>query len=470
VLKLKIENFDQLPDGGPLSIQVDRRGFDLGRHQHLDWTLPDDSRSISGKHCEIRFFDGAYWLYDVSTNGTFVNKSTRRVQSPYKLANGDELAIGDYIISVSVTGLAEPSRPSPQPAQASSRRPPGDIWAGTGITPPPIDRQNLLPPVQKNSRGADFLNRAADMNAVATPPPEERDQPILPQASRPASRHDPWAPTGFSQPVAPAADVPPLPAMPVAAPAEWSGNDMPFPASPVPETVNPAQRPQPAVEPLHPQPAVAAKPEPPPAAAGPSPADIRDQIERDFIRQFARGANISEDVLARRNAGELAQELGCLMHIICANLMQLLTARAAAKTLARSGQRTLIQPTGNNPLKFMPSPEEALRVILGPHSDSYLSSRETLEKSFTDLKAHQLASLSAMQAAAKQLFEDLSPEAIEQSAGGPKKSLLGTNKSKFWDIFAERWNAKTAHHEHGMLGVFLDLFAEFYDRETRTRK
>lgn len=246
---------------------------------------------------------------------------------------------------------------------------------------------------------------------------------------------------------------------------------MPFPASPVVETVNPAQRAQPVPEPRpDPPPPSGPQVQPPPASPAPASVDIREQIEREFIRHFARGANIPEEFLSRRNAGELAQELGGLMHIVCVNLMQLLTARAAAKTLARSGQRTLIQPTGNNPLKFMPSPEEALRVILGPHSDSYLDSRETFEKSFADLKAHQLATLSAMQAAATQLFQDVSPEAIEQSAGGQKKSLLGSNKGKFWEIFSERWKAKTAHNEHGMLGVFLDLFAEFYDRETRPKR
>src|SRR5260370_10356780 len=38
----------------------------LFRSTHLDWTLPDPSRSISSKHCEIRFRDGGYWLHDVS--------------------------------------------------------------------------------------------------------------------------------------------------------------------------------------------------------------------------------------------------------------------------------------------------------------------------------------------------------------------------------------------------------------------
>ncbi len=124
MLALKIENFDRLPDGGPVQFRVDRRGFDLGRDQHLDWTLPDPTRSISGKHCEIRYFDGCYWLYDVSTNGTFINNSGKRMQSPYKLADGDQLTIGDYIISVSVTGLESARTPRSRGRARPGRRVP----------------------------------------------------------------------------------------------------------------------------------------------------------------------------------------------------------------------------------------------------------------------------------------------------------------------------------------------------------
>ena len=73
MLRLSIENVDRLPDGGPLRIEVKGRGLDLGRDAHLDWTLPDPGRTVSGKHCEIRFRDGGYWLHDVSTNGTFLD-------------------------------------------------------------------------------------------------------------------------------------------------------------------------------------------------------------------------------------------------------------------------------------------------------------------------------------------------------------------------------------------------------------
>ena len=72
-LTLKIENMPSLPDGGPLTYSIQgKRGLDIGRDQYLDWTLPDPGRFISGKHCEVRWHDGGYWLHDVSTNGTFL--------------------------------------------------------------------------------------------------------------------------------------------------------------------------------------------------------------------------------------------------------------------------------------------------------------------------------------------------------------------------------------------------------------
>src|SRR5512133_349542 len=97
---------DRLPDGGPLSIEVTgRRGIDIGRDQHLDWSLPDPSRTVSGKPCEIRWQAGGYWLNDVSTNGTYVNGAEGRVQSPYRLRNGDRVEIGHYIIAVALYGV-----------------------------------------------------------------------------------------------------------------------------------------------------------------------------------------------------------------------------------------------------------------------------------------------------------------------------------------------------------------------------
>ena len=41
----------------------------------------------------------------------------------------------------------------------------------------------------------------------------------------------------------------------------------------------------------------------------------------------------------------------------------LLKARAAAKLMAKSGNRTMISAVDNNPLKFVPRPEEVLEIM-----------------------------------------------------------------------------------------------------------
>ena len=98
MLTLRIENFDRLPDGGPLEFAIDKRGLDFWRDQHLDWTLPDRNRVISGKHCEVRFYDGAYWLTDTSTNGTFLNGSSKRLQG-FKPTGDERIRVARMTLS-----------------------------------------------------------------------------------------------------------------------------------------------------------------------------------------------------------------------------------------------------------------------------------------------------------------------------------------------------------------------------------
>lgn len=413
MLKLKIENFDKLPNGGPLEHVVERRGFEFGRDQHLDWTLPDKTRVVSGKHCEIRFYDDAYWLLDFSTNGTFVNNSSKRVQSPYKLAHGDMLSVGEYVLSVNIRLPSQPSTTAPMSAAPAAT--PG-IWETSGAAPAPIDARDLLLRNPEAERAADVLYQAAYVPPVVDEAPVRKPQP----AATPANNVDPW---GAKSVV----------------------------SAPPPEA-----------------PAVA----PPPAAPAPAPTPVtaprHDGDGRDFIRRFAKGAGLPDDSFGKMTAGELAEHSGHMLNLMCLHLMALLRARAEAKSLSRSGNRTLIQSTDNNPLKFMPTPEEALRIMLGPKVQGYLDARQTIDSTFADLKLHQISMLGAMQAAAAQLFEDLSPDAIAK-ASETKRSLLSTGKGKQWDAFTEMWTAKAGTREHGMLGAFLDLFVEHYDKLSKNK-
>jgi predicted component of type VI protein secretion system len=103
-LRLALADASGLPATTLASIDFgDRQSLRLGRLEGLEWTLPDPRRVLSGCHCEIRRLQDIYLLYDLSTNGTFLEGSTTRLASPHTLRDGERLVIGDYLIRVELT-------------------------------------------------------------------------------------------------------------------------------------------------------------------------------------------------------------------------------------------------------------------------------------------------------------------------------------------------------------------------------
>ena len=169
-LRFTIENEPNLPDGGPVSFTVTgKRSVDIGRDRHLDWTLPDPARFISGKHCEVHYRDGGYWLHDVSTNGTFLNGADQRMRGPHRLRDGDRLTIGHYIIGVSLedearAGSRRTARRNCAHPRYSSMPTIGSLWAADRDVPPPIDPQQLKKPREAaRPVNPEFLDWAASV-------------------------------------------------------------------------------------------------------------------------------------------------------------------------------------------------------------------------------------------------------------------------------------------------------------------
>jgi type VI secretion system protein ImpI len=454
-LTLKIENHSSLPDGGPLSFTLNgQRSADIGRDQHLDWSLPDPQRFISGKHCEIKYHSGEYMLIDVSTNGTFVNGAQTRVQSPYRLKHGDRLQIGDYLIGVAITGEARRA----SDAETGAARPTIDrpasndsLWDVGGEVAPPIDPKELRPQGRPSPVFGDFLSHTVDAPRIG-----EAAQFI------PAEQSMDWAPLASK----------------------------PLPREEAPRTPEPRRRPSfeddrwgappdiPALTPFEAQalPASAVNPfgdraDPPNASLG------RDQgaVQRSdasvsssdaFLQAFASAAGVPPDLLAGKSPEELGALMGKFALIVADELQQLLHARVEAKRIARSAEYTLIQPQENNPLKFTPTPQDALRIMFGPPTRSYLDALGALEASFADLKRHQLQTYTAMQQAVKSLFDALDPDQLDKNA--PKlhgaESLFKARKAQLWDAFLAAWKAQTKGQSDGVINQFMLLFGSFYDR------
>ncbi len=349
VINLKIDNVDRLPDGAPVSYSSRGRSFEIGR-EGRDWTLPDPDKFISGRHCEVRYEGGAFWLYDVSRNGTFVNGASQRIAGPHRLGDGDRLRIGRYLLSVEIGD--DRGLPAAPP--------------GSGLRPRP------------SSNGH----------------PAIAGEAFFP--SRQEARHGPG---------------------PVARPL-------------------------------------------PPAGPG------RSLDAADMFRALAAGAGVPAEIFLQRDPHEVAGEIGAVLRIVVEELGSLLKARAAAKALAKTTERTMVGATDNNPLKFVPAAPEALDILFSRGRSGYLDARQSVAEAFRDLEAHELATYSAMQAALARLLDELSPETIERKL--PPASFT-SKKGRAWDALVATWEAKENAHENGLLDIFLAHFGEAYAKAVKPK-
>jgi type VI secretion system protein ImpI len=428
-ITLRIDNFDQLPDGGPIEFSAGARGFDIGREQHMDWTLPDPNRVISGHHIQIRFENGAYWLHDVSRNGTMVNGAPGRVQSPYRLNNGDRLQIGHYFVRVTISGGPGDLQPMAQPSYQPAYAPPppgGDIW-GVEAAAAPVDRRQFVDQ-RRGQRAPDVLEQFLDLPGAGP-------------RRGPAPGYDPGMATSVGlQQVGGSQIYEQRPAG-----ASPFGGTMGGPIG-APSTAFPGQAPMP-------NPGGFAQPQPQVGPGGGASA---------FIAQIAQAAGISPQALAGRNQAELAQEIGQILALTTEQLIALLKTRAVAKLIAKSSTRTMLGPANNNPLKFVPEAREAAEIMLSRSRPGYLTAPQAIKEAFDNIKSHEGATFSAMQTALLKLTEEFDPDKIDAEAGG------GLNKkAKAWDIFVELWSEKADNSDNGILDAFMKYFAEAYDAASK---
>ncbi|MBR1232064.1 type VI secretion system-associated FHA domain protein TagH [Bradyrhizobium sp. AUGA SZCCT0182] len=469
-LRLSIENVPSLPDGGPVSFSLSGgRSIDIGRDQHLDWTLPDPTRFISGKHCEIHWRDNSYWLHDVSTNGTFLYGSDQRVRSPHQLKDGDRLVIGHYIVAVAIgEDGRSPLQKGQVSAQAKSNQQHAaypELWNMDRDAPPPVDRYQIRAPHEAaRPLSPDFLDWAASVPEAEVRPARSRSpappvdpNPDMDWASGPTSRSN--APVERPSSLA-------TPRRPI-----WKDEERIEPesnpfvgaqakAGPQTQTVEVSPRRRLSIEPL---PSAEADQVPTPRGSDPQ-AD-----GQDFMHRVARAAALPEDFFDGKDTGQLAEQLGGLMRISVSNLMSLLQARNEAKRLTRSTTHTTIQATENNPLKFSPTAEDAMRILFGPKTHSYMEARKAFEQGFTDLKFHQLKTYAAMQHAVSMLVADFDPAEITKGVAEQEGTLdkLRSRKSRQWDAFVTRWKASLGREPGAAVEAFMLHFADYYDKDNR---
>ncbi|RCW87036.1 type VI secretion system-associated FHA domain protein TagH [Paracoccus lutimaris] len=225
--------------------------------------------------------------------------------------------------------------------------------------------------------------------------------------------------------------------------------------------------PFPTVPPTAPAPAAAPAPQPAPAPVPtPVPAAASQADPSAVLRAFCEGAGLSIEYAKDVPAEDLARNLGQALRATTTHIMAALQDRAAARHFTRAGERTMRGATDNNPLKFLPDAEQAMDALFLRPRAGFLTGADGFDAALWDLRRHQSALFAALQPALLALVEDLDPGRIDTEVKGA--ALMGNRKSRTWDEFVTRWDAKTAS-ENGMLDEFIRLFAQAYrkahDRE-----
>jgi type VI secretion system protein ImpI len=446
----------------------------IGRSPDSDWPIDDPDQYVSRAHCTVAGRSGAFTVTDTSSGGLFVDDARAPLGPgrPLPLRDGMRLRLGDYVLRVELRPVAV-AAPSAEPSAAAPTDTSGFFSEPRQEQPRP-DRPRDLPDP--------FESPSSFVPSMDTAPPERRggpefDDPFTLDPPASSRHHERPAPPGFDSKVR-------APSLSRSAPAEdrcfdW-GEPKPQPSahavpdaawdlsasSPAEPKRVPEPEPAPAAFDWGEPPAGSAEPygdAPPPApsatATGVGPNALLDAFLRGLGLDAADAP--AGDPVARMEA------FGREYRMMAEGLMQLLRLRAQEKGNARIAQ-TVVGASEVNPLKFMPTVEDALAVIVARRSGGFAGTDAAIAGALRDLTAHHIATWRGTQAALGRLIDRFDPAALErelESLGLLETLLAGGRRAKLWELYQKRFRSIAQSAETQFLGDVGAEFREAYERE-----
>lgn len=490
-LTLRFQNSGALPDGGA-PIEMVGGTLTIGRGEENDLSLPDPERTLSKRHCVLEERSGDYVIIDISTNGTFLNYGQERLGDiPTPLNHGDVILVGSYELVVEIgaaAGTADPRSAAPLPP---ADQPPVSLGV-PGNRPAAPDRLGTLD--GPASAGGDFLD---DLLGGPAEPPSAGGLSAREGAGVP---EDPFAEAGptpdldhaLPRPAAPARGLPDGASAPDHSPAtqdyftapdqnqpmipeDWddlfagqappaapeaASRETPFGAGP--------ESPAPSEAPAAATPAVQAPPQARSPNEGAPGAQAGAAAQQAAARAFLDAAGAGHlDIPAAELADTMAR-MGRVFAAMVAGMREVLMTRASIKSELRMN-RTMINMGGNNPLKFSISAEQAIEAMIRPSVPGYLDPEAAATEALNDIKAHEVAMMSGMEAALKDLLARLGPEQLSAriEAAATLGSLLSGKKARYWEAYEKMYAQIAKETEDDFQSAFGREFARAYEEQLK---
>ena len=484
---LKFQSSGTVP-GNARPVTMQGGSLTVGRGQANDVVLPDPDRQLSKNHFVIEDHNGNVVVVDLSTNGTFLNYSKIPLgRTPTPLNNGDVLSLGSYELVVQIASdvpdfddlIAPPSAQGGISHGDASRAPePLDLLDAPGPGGDFLD--DLLGPESKPTGPSQF--NPVDPIDDLLPPMGEEEDPFFHKpsdgregsgASLPshsAGIHDSFRgqSTGAGQNLIPddwddllegtGAPTPPPP------PSAPPPPQVPTPPRRTPPTVPPVAAPPPPFAEEDDDPDFAtAPPTPPTPATAPITPAASAAGDPELMQAFLNAAGAEDLQIDPADHANTLARMGRVMKTLVTGLREILMTRTSIKSEFRIEQ-TMISAGGNNPLKFSISPEQAVEAMIKPATRGYLSPESAAEQALQDIKAHEIAMVTGMEAALKGVLKRLDPKVLEGQieVSGAFGSLLKGKKARYWEVYEKMYAEVSDQAENDFHDLFSREFARAY--------
>lgn len=496
---LRFQSTGAIPGSGD-PVRMVGPTLSIGRGDENDLVLPDADRMLSKRHCVIDNRNGNVVVVDMSTNGTFLNYGKIALGNiPTPLSDGDVLSLGPYELMVEIASdrardpmanIADPLLDGPVShgnAGANlddldlldSGGGEGDflddllggreIPAGPGgVARDELGDDGLLPPLGEDDEiiPADHDPMSGQGESMPAHSPSVQDSFSAPSVGAPVIPDD-WEDDFLSDtagaPEDPFAVSAPEPRVSAGAPVFIPEDDPLDDLTPLPDEpeAKAEVRPEPVAAP-EPQPERAPEPAEAPTVTVGRSSGANDEASRAFLRAVGASDLSIDDAELTPTMSRLGHVLRIMIH----GMREILMTRTSIKSEFRIEQ-TMIRSGGNNPLKFSISPEQAVEAMVKPSGKGYLDAADAAEQALRDIKAHEVAMVTGMEAALKGVLKRLDPAALESKikVGGGFSTLLKSKKAQYWEIYETMFAEISDQAENDFHELFSREFARAYKEQ-----
>ena len=159
-----------------------------------------------------------------------------------------------------------------------------------------------------------------------------------------------------------------------------------------------------------------------------------------------------------------------MLRIAVNGIHRLVSMRTVSKTEMHA-DLTMIQVRGNNPLKFSPEPAVALKMLLQPPLQGFLSGPSALRDAVIDLQSHQVGVMAGMRAALSAVLDRFDPTQLESRLSS--RSVIETlipskRRARLWEAYLEHYRSLSEEAQEDFSRFFGEAFREAYSAQVQS--